>query len=181
MFPMRPIVFEVHARVSADHTLAFDKLIEDMNTVASNVGRASSVEVVAAEAGRSDMAARGISVTFADDADLANWLASTEHARFVTRLESMLVGPPRTQVRTGMEPWVPPSGARPPKRWKSAIATFVGLFPLLIVLRSVSDALRFDVLGPIATLALSVAISCVVMTWVVMPLLTKGLRGWLYD
>ena len=91
----------------------------------------------------------------------------------------MLVERYLTAVRTGMEPWVPSPGVRAPKRWKSATVTFVGLFPLLIVLRLVSDLLRLEALGPIAALALSVAMSCVAMTWIVMPVLTKALRGWL--
>ena len=175
---MAPVIFEVRLRVSADHDVAFDKLIEDMNAAASRVGRASSIGVTTVE-GQSGVAARLISVTFSNNADLASWLASTEHATFVTRVEPMLVDRYQTTVRTGMESWVPSPGVRPPQRWKSAIVTFVGLFPLLIVLRLVSDALRFEALGPVAALALSVAISCVAMTWIVMPVLTKVLRGWL--
>ena len=81
---MAPVIFEVRLRVSADHAVAFDRLIEDMNAAATRVGGASLIEVTTAE-GQSDVAARRISVTFANSADLASWLASTEHASFVTR------------------------------------------------------------------------------------------------
>ena len=107
---MPPIVFEVITRVSADDQVAFDKLTEEMNAAASGVGRASSIDVTAVEPKQADIAARKISVAFANDADLASWLASPEHARFVTRLGTMLVDRYETQVRTGMESW----GFQPP-------------------------------------------------------------------
>ena len=56
--PMAPVIFAVRLRVSADHVVAFDRLIDDMNAAATGVGRATSIEVATAE-DHSDVAARG--------------------------------------------------------------------------------------------------------------------------
>lgn len=171
-------MFEVTARVAPGREDAFDELTEEMSATARTVGRALSIDVTRAS-GAAGLAERHVAVAFASDADLAGWLASPEHAAFISRLGDTLAGRYETRVATGMEGWVPTPGARPPKRWKSAVAIFTGLLPLLILLRFVAEALHFDVLGPLGSLALSVALSCVAMTWLVMPTLARALNPWL--
>ncbi len=174
----RPIVFDVTAHIAPEQETAFDRLTSEMNGSARAVGRAVSIDVTKSD-GQDGAVERRISVAFASDDDLASWLASPEHAGFISRLKSMLVEPYATRVRTGMEGWVPTAGVKAPKRWKSAVATFCGLFPLLLVVQPVARELRFDVLGPPGALAASVAITCAAMTWLIMPLVTRALGEWL--
>ncbi len=78
----------------------------------------------------------------------------------------------------GLEAWFRSPHA-PPPRWKMALATFCGVFPLAMLLNLA--------LGPVIrdwhfVLRNAVFNACVVvlLTWVVMPLVTRALNNWLH-
>jgi len=86
------------------------------------------------------------------------------------------------QRATGLETWFTLPGERaivPPPRWKQLLVTLVGAYPLVVLLLAFvlpwvagwPLLLRSAVL-PIVLLSL--------MTYVVMPQLTRILQGWLY-
>ena len=67
----------------------------------------------------------------------------------------------------------------PPARWKQLLATVVGACPLVILL----SAFVLPRLAGWPLLVRSAVLPVVlltVMTYVVMPVVTKALRGWLY-
>jgi len=79
----------------------------------------------------------------------------------------------------GLEAWFR-SPYAPPPRWKMAVATFLGVFPVATVLGLV--------LGPVIKswhflLSNAVFNICVVtlLTWVVMPLVIRALHRWLHS
>ncbi|HMP83753.1 MAG TPA: antibiotic biosynthesis monooxygenase [Verrucomicrobiota bacterium] len=79
----------------------------------------------------------------------------------------------------GLEAWFR-SPHNPPPRWKMAIATFLGVFPVATVLSLT--------LGPAIkswhfVLSNAVFNACVVilLTWLVMPLVTRALHQWLHS
>jgi antibiotic biosynthesis monooxygenase (ABM) superfamily enzyme len=81
--------------------------------------------------------------------------------------------------RTGLETWFDLPGRAPPSRGKMAVVTWAALFPLVLLTNTV--------LGPVlepVPLVPRVAVTCAamvaLMTWVVMPRLTRWLAGWLY-
>ena len=86
-----------------------------------------------------------------------------------------------SQVRTGMETWFTlpdaPAPDAPPPRWKMALTTWIGLFPMVVVL-----GYLFRPLGMPRLLeqAVSTIIPTVMLTWVVMPAFTRLLYRWLY-
>jgi antibiotic biosynthesis monooxygenase (ABM) superfamily enzyme len=86
------------------------------------------------------------------------------------------------QRASGLETWFALPGRRaivPPPRWKQLLATLVGAYPLVVLMSAF-------VLARIATWPLllrSIVLPVVLlslMTYVVMPVVTKALRGWLY-
>ena len=60
-----------------------------------------------------------------------------------------------------------------------ALVTWVTIFPLITVVVLVLDPLlvRLDV---VPRLAVTTAVTVPIMTWLVMPRVTRLLRGWLY-
>jgi len=84
-------------------------------------------------------------------------------------------GPP--QVRTGLETWfASPQRTTPaPPRWKMALVTWLALLPQVLVLAHVLPAMPF-----LLHAAVSTAIPVSMLTWVVMPRLSRWLAGWLY-
>jgi antibiotic biosynthesis monooxygenase (ABM) superfamily enzyme len=79
----------------------------------------------------------------------------------------------------GLEAWFR-SPHNPPPRWKMAVATFLGVFPVAMILNlTLGPAMSSWGFVP----RNAVFNACVVasLTWVVMPLVTRGLHGWLHE
>jgi len=88
----------------------------------------------------------------------------------------------RTQFLTGLESWftLPTRpGAAPPPPYKMAILTWVTIFPLITVIVVVSAPLLGN-LPLVVRLAVTTGVTVPLMTWVVMPRMTRLLHRWLY-
>src|SRR5216117_535388 len=88
-------------------------------------------------------------------------------------------GSGRVEELTGLESWFTLPGAplRALPKWKMALATFLGVFPTAAVLNlTLGPAIRSwpFILGNAVFNACMVAL----LTWVVMPLITRALYGW---
>lgn len=88
----------------------------------------------------------------------------------------------RTQFLTGLESWFTlpgRPGSPPPPPYKMALLTWVTIFPLITVVVLALDPLlvRLDL---VPRLAVTTAVTVPIMTWLVMPRVTRLLRGWLY-
>jgi antibiotic biosynthesis monooxygenase (ABM) superfamily enzyme len=78
----------------------------------------------------------------------------------------------------GLEAWFR-SSQNPPPLWKMAIATFLGVFPTAAILSlTLGRAIQPwpFILGSTVFNAAMVAL----LTWIVMPLVTRALHGWLH-
>lgn len=120
-------------------------------------------------------------VRFASEADLQQWDASTARAAMHLKMRAVAEDEPEYRRLSGLEAWftqaVVPATMHPP-RVRMAIVTWLGIFP------TVSLVLWFiaPLLGSLPFLlrtGLMTALVVVVMTWGVMPRLTKFMRGWL--
>ena len=121
---------------------------------------------------------------FDSPAHLRAWLDSGEHAAWMERAAPHVAGPMRTgtEFLTGLESWftLPAQpGASAPPRYKMAIVTWVTIFPLITLVIVVSAPLIRS-LPLIPKLAVTTIVTVALMTWVVMPRVTRQLRGWLY-
>ena len=113
---------------------------------------------------------------------LEAWESSEVRAAWLARAEAFTVGEAEKRTVTGLEYWfsLPDRAAtQPPPVWKMALVTLVGLFPLVLFLAPVLLRLLAALPGPVAVF-LNVAILVVLMTWVVMPALTRLARPWLF-
>jgi antibiotic biosynthesis monooxygenase (ABM) superfamily enzyme len=113
---------------------------------------------------------------------LRAWLASDERAAWLERAEPHVVGPMRTSFVTGLETWftlpVEP-GTPPPPPYKMALLTWITIFPLITAIVAVTGPL-LESLPLVLRLGITTALTVPLMTWVVMPRVTRFLRGWLY-
>jgi len=78
----------------------------------------------------------------------------------------------------GLEAWFR-SPHTPPPRWKMAVATFLGVFPVATLL-SLTLGPAIGAWHFLVSAALLNACVVILLTWVVMPLVTRVLRGWLH-
>lgn len=91
-------------------------------------------------------------------------------------------GKPRFEELAGLESWFTPPGVtlRPLPKWKMASVTFVAVYPLTSLLPPFFGRWLFPwhplLINLVTTGAIVTALS-----WVIMPLITRILRGWLHS
>jgi antibiotic biosynthesis monooxygenase (ABM) superfamily enzyme len=109
---------------------------------------------------------------FDTDEHLTVWMNSDVRREFLQKAEQFREAQPTYHVERGLEYWFETDGAGAPARWKMAIITVLGVWPVSML---VSDALAPLVGGlpqVLRALAVSVGIVCM-LTWIVMPVLVK--------
>ncbi len=119
-------------------------------------------------------------INFRDESSMRSWLNSIEHQDYVNRIMPHMSGPYHAEVRSALGGWVPPVAGKLPPKYKSVLATFLGLYPLFLVLRWTSGLLTRTGQPSEFDLAVRLFVSCALMTWFVMPFITRILSSWLY-
>lgn len=113
---------------------------------------------------------------------LAAWQASDTARDWLKRGEAFTKGQAHIEHVTGLEFWFRvPSGAarRPPPRYKMAAATVVGLYPLILFLVPIFNGI-FGFLPRPLNVLVTTGSMVLLMTYAVMPLVTRGLARWLF-
>ena len=120
-------------------------------------------------------------VRFASEAELQAWDMSDARGALLERMKAVAEGEPEFRKLSGLEAWFEPAvvpATMHPPRARMALVTWLGIFP------TVSFFLWFVLpwIQPLPFLprtAVFTALIVVTMTWVVMPRLTRVLRGFL--
>ena len=90
-------------------------------------------------------------------------------------------GGAQRQELSGLETWFTLPGQRsmiPPPRWKMAIVTVVGVWPVSMLVSWLLNPHASGLPAPLKALCTAVGI-VILLTWVVMPLLVRILSPWL--
>jgi uncharacterized protein len=128
----------------------------------------------------SDSRQYGIIRRFADREALFAFRSSPEYLEWNQVAAGMTEGSGRAEEINGLEGWftLPGKPLRPLPQWKMAIATYLGVVPVIMFLSLTLGRLIQNwnfVLNNIVFNAFVVAL----LTWVVMPIITRALHGWL--
>ncbi|MFD1937522.1 antibiotic biosynthesis monooxygenase [Nonomuraea mangrovi] len=120
---------------------------------------------------------------FTDVTSLKRWLNSDERATWVDRLDGIATEAEPRVSTTGMESWfsLPHCTVAPPSRWKTALTSFVAVYPCVLLF-------QWLLAGRIASLPLPLPLRAMtlpamlspLLTYALMPLLSRVLRRWLY-
>ena len=127
----------------------------------------------------SDSREFGILRSFANERERGDFYASPLFKAWEINIEPLTESNSRTHwPLLGLEAWF--RSPNPPSRWKMAIATFLGVFPSATILNlTLGAAIRsWNILLRNAVFA---ACTVALLTWLVMPLVTRVLRGWLHS
>jgi antibiotic biosynthesis monooxygenase (ABM) superfamily enzyme len=175
-----PITTTVTRRVKPGHESSYEQFLEGIIAAAGDFPGHLGVEVF-----RPQSAATGEYRTvyrFDSAEHLRAWLDSDEHAAWLERAEPHVIGPMYTSFVTGLESWFTlpgQPGLVPPPPYKMALVTWITIFPLITAIVAATGPLLKGL--PLAVrLAITTAIAVPLMTWVVMPRVTRLLRRWLY-
>jgi uncharacterized protein len=175
-----PVTTTVARRVRPGHEAFYERFLEGIIAAASQFPGHLGVEVL-----RPQSAATGEYRTvyrFDTTEHLRAWLDSDEHAAWLERAEPHVIGPMRTSFVTGLETWFTlpgQPGAAPPPPCKMALLTWITIFPLITAIVAITGPL-LEKLPLAVRLGITTGIAVPLMTWVVMPRVTRLLRGWLY-
>jgi len=107
------------------------------------------------------------------------WQKSSVRQELLRKAEPLRADEVRYQTGSGLEFWFtsPTSSVHPP-RWKMAIITALGVWPVSMLVPSVLKPFLASVPQLLQALLIAVGI-VIVLTWVVMPVLVKIFRAWL--
>src|SRR5262245_19484882 len=119
---------------------------------------------------------------FSDEGARSRFKASSEYKDWMSRLGELTEGDPRIEELSGLEGWFTLPGdprlARP-AQYKMALATFLGVFPVAMGL-NLTLGKAIQTLPFIVSNAIFNACVVILLTWVVMPLVTRVLHRWLF-
>jgi uncharacterized protein len=175
-----PVTTTVTRRIKPGHETAYEQFLAGISGAARAFPGYLGVEVFRPAPG-GDREYRMV-YRFDSAAHLRAWLDSAEHTAWLARAEPHVAGPIQSQVLTGLEGWftLPTQpGVPPPPAYKMALVTWATIFPL-ITLVVVATAPLVGGWPLVARLAVTTGVTVPLMTWVVMPRVTRLLRRWLY-
>jgi antibiotic biosynthesis monooxygenase (ABM) superfamily enzyme len=108
--------------------------------------------------------------------------STPEYATWQRRLGELTEGDPRIDELSGLEGWFA-SGDAPslpkPGKVKMAVATFIGVFPVSTIV-GVLVVPYIQQLPMLLVNAIVAALIVILLTWVVMPIVTRLLHRWLF-
>ncbi|MEM9790505.1 MAG: antibiotic biosynthesis monooxygenase [Planctomycetota bacterium] len=117
--------------------------------------------------------------------DLQRWLDSDDRHRYIDRVRPILAEDDRFFVRTGLDFWFTPQGAKAllPVRWKQALITWSAIFPLVYFIPPLVvpplHALGLPHFRPLDTL-ITTGVLVTLMVYLIMPHYTRLVRRWLF-
>jgi uncharacterized protein len=119
-------------------------------------------------------------VLFAFDSrqNLDRWLNSTERQEVLRVLEHLVEGERTLNVVGGFAGWFTVANSREPPRWKQAVVVLVALYPTTLLLGLLQRQLAPD--APwVPALFVSNVVGIAILTWLLMPFVTRLLSRWL--
>lgn len=114
--------------------------------------------------------------------NLRHWEESQERHQWLVRLASLTQSSSPLQILTGLETWFKLPQKRtlvPPPRYKMALITWLAIFPLISAINLVFGSFLNQLPLLIRTFVLTVVL-VILMTYVVMPRMSRLFARWLY-
>ena len=117
-------------------------------------------------------------MAFDGRANLDRWLRSQERREILSRMEGVVEGERTVNVVGGFAGWFSPAGAPPVRTWKQATVVLLAIVPTSLTLTFLRTWLLPD-LALVPAVLLNSVLGVIVLSWVLMPFLTRALAGWL--
>ena len=167
-------------RVRAACVAEFEQLMTGMRSAAAGFpGHLGGYLIRPEEAG---LGCYRMLFAFDTEPHLQAWTGSAERKAWLDRVAGVTYGETAMRVLTGMEGWfaLPAAQTRgPPPRWKMAVVTWLGIFPLVLLLSQLIGPWLVPI-HPVLSVMGVTALVTLAMTWLVMPGLARLFAGWLY-
>lgn len=172
-----PIHVAITRRIKAGREQEFQTSLKEFFALSLGHSGVNGAAMIVPPPG-SGSAEYGIIRSFASAAERDAFYASALYAEWKKRVAPLSDGQPETRELHGLEAFFRANSSAPPPRWKMAIATYLGVVPVIMGLALTLGRLIHSwnfVLNNIVFNAFVV----VLLTWVVMPVITRILDPWL--
>ena len=119
---------------------------------------------------------------FASRADLDWWHATPEYLTWLETERKLTIAPPSTQVITGLETWFTLPGQnvlKPPTKARQAAVTWIAALPVSILISLITGPF-LDGEPFLVQKVVFVTLLVVILTWAVMPFVSRIAARWLY-
>jgi uncharacterized protein len=121
--------------------------------------------------------------SFANRKSLRAWLDSDERRRWLARVGELIEADQGLQQLTGLETWFQLPGSnvptmKPPPRWKMWLVSIIAVYPLVLAFQALVVPRMVSLPLPLRALTFPLVL-LTLMTFVVMPVVTRVLRRWL--
>ena len=160
----------------ADYLVAMREFIDATRLVEGHLG----MQIILPAAGSRDYT---IIDRFANQMTRDAFTNSSSYHDWMQKLSDMTEGDPRINELAGLEGWFSQGDvpALPsPSKYKMATATLLGVFPVTLVLSFILDPLTAS-WPPIFRKTVFSALMVALLTWLVMPIITRLLHSWLFS
>src|SRR5205085_11053463 len=172
-----PVTVAIIRKVKPGREQEFEMALHDFVAKSVNLTGQMGVHILRPPPGSSSRE-YGILRKFDSEQERDEFYKNSLYQEWKRRVANLVEGEPRYEQLSGLETWFTLPGQRaivPPPRWKMAIVTLTGVYPVsLLIGLYLSPALKALAL-PLNSFVMS-AIIVVLLTWLVMPLLTKVLK-----
>ncbi len=116
--------------------------------------------------------------SFDSRSHLDRWLESDERRTMLAEIDDSIEGDRTLNVVGGFGGWFGGPGSAEVKRWKQALVVLVALFPTALLLGTLRSWLLPD-LSFVPAVLLSNVLGVIILSWLLMPFLTRLLADWL--
>jgi hypothetical protein len=176
-----PVTAVIVRRVKPDRTLDFEAWASGMIPVARQFDGFLGTNVIRP---RDSAHPEYVMVARFDTVDhLKTFMASREREEYLQKSEDMTEGEMSVQELHGFESFFTlpgtPVASAPPARYKMAILTILGLYPPLLLISTLIAAVFHGLPRPLLVL-FSLLVLVPLMTYAVMPWITRLFQFWLY-
>lgn len=176
-----PVTVDVLQRVKPGREAAFEQVLTDLITAARSFEGHLGVNVF--RSGGNTNPEYRIVFKFAQVSYLKQWESSAIRQQLLKRASQLTLDAGQTSILTGLETWftLPTQpGLPPPPRYKMFVITWATIFVLINLMNRLVIPLLKSLPLLLSTLIVT-GLMVFLMTYIVMPRLTKLFAGWLYS
>lgn len=165
--------------VKPGNEVAYEAWVKDITTVARTYAGHLGTNVIRPQPGvRNEYV---IILRFDGYENLKTWMTSRDRQYWLTQAESLVESEPHVQQISGLEAWfsIPGQPLKTPPRYKTALLTWAVVYTLINLLSIfLSPLLRS--LPPLIISLITSGIMVGLLTYVIMPRITRLFSFWLY-
>jgi antibiotic biosynthesis monooxygenase (ABM) superfamily enzyme len=177
---VEPVTVVIAQQVKPGQTANYEAWMNQITQVASSYPGYLGAQIIRPQAGvRSEYV---VIFRFDHYEHLKAWMTSRDRQNWIDLAQPLLAGPPQIQEITGLEAWFSLPGQAtlpPPPRYKMALLTWLAVYLVINLLSRLVAPLLQPLpawLGSLILCGMTVAL----LTYAVMPQLTRWFRRWLY-